>query len=222
MPEQLRNGGPWLDGLDDLQVSFFLEQSQVRFADVAERLKGYEAIRVSEKRISGILRQPAPGVELHGHLRIALDDDDVDFEIGLFQGASSVAERGLGIDGILDLLGSVLNGATEDVQAYAIASFKFPSEEWQSTVPLPITLPGMLDSATGSPEVAGFEFAFRDENSDILRAAISIFTETKEYTLRLMYTVPLHPLAGLFDRAMSGAHQHLRLLIVPTNTTADQ
>jgi hypothetical protein len=69
-------------------------------------------------------------------------------------------------------------------------TFDYPKEKFVATVQLPVVLPGMLESAQGSPEITGLEFGFADSSQPIRRAFVSVLGgERIRLTVSLSFVV---------------------------------
>lgn len=150
---------------------------------------------------------------------VELDEDDdyaVDIAIGPDGVAQSTRKR-LDIIAFVDLLLSHVDSISDDeLDMASIGRFEFSSAEWKPAIPLPIQLMGVLEDATGAPEVTGLEFKFTDESSELRRSSIATFPGSpKDIIVRLQVTTLLLPTESLFQRICDSLVKHLPLMAAP-------
>jgi hypothetical protein len=89
--------------------------------------------------------------------------------------------------------------------------FTLHRSDWTPSMSLPVQVPGVLENAVGTPEITGFEFTFRDKESELRRAEISTHPKLDRFFVNLVVVVTLLPCANFYQRACDLLSQHLRL-----------
>jgi hypothetical protein len=212
----------WPEGLRETNFLFTLDVKQVRFADLSAKFTGLRAIQVREGRLSGTLRGPTSEAKVHGHFRVRTREDKVRFDLSIAYGQVNIGANSLQVDEFVSMLAESLDTEASQITVTAISSLLFSTDEWRSNVALPVTIPGMLDSATGSPEIAGFEFAFREDSSPLRRASVALFSDTEEYYVQLAHVLELESLQSLIERGVSAAGEFAKVLVARANSTSPE
>lgn len=217
MSEQVREVENWIEGLDGIEVFLTIPDSASRFVEFSEQFRDFKPVRLSDRLVSAPFVHGSGNVLRQGVFRGRPTGEDIDIEFDLLTRPVGAGPAVSLIEDVVRLVAEFCSDHSARVEATAFAHMTLSTDSWRSTLSLPIALPGILGDVGGSPEVAGFEFAFQDDKSPLRRASISLFTELQEYLVRLSYTLPFLPASTLIDRAVSGVAQYSRYLVGPTS-----
>lgn len=112
------------------------------------------------------------------------------------------------------MLERVVKGASSEQPVLVSGRFSFDSPAWRPAITLPVQLPGVLDNASGAPEITGYEFTFRDPASELKRAEISIDPYGSKFSVEIFLTMDLLPSTSMINRACHLLGRHLSLMAV--------
>jgi hypothetical protein len=208
----------WPDELENVDFWINLERDQLDFSGLKAALEDRPGFAVRNDRISSTLREPAKGSSLHGHAYFrSRGANQVQWEFLITRGSTTLEDEALSIQDFLTVLEERLRLDTggRDIQGIVDATLDLPIAAWQPTIPLPVILPGMLDGAEGSPQVAGFDFGFRDSSNQLRRAYIGLSESAKDYAVRFRFRLPMLPLTKIIDRAVAAIVGFLPLVATP-------
>jgi hypothetical protein len=127
---------------------------------------------------------------------------------------SVVPTNTLPIEEFLALLESVPAPSFAEQVMIASGTFLLDTQHWRSAVTLPVQLPDVLNSPSGTPEITGFEFMFREPTSELKRAEISLPADGDELSIEMMVLISPLPSETLIQRACHLLAKHLGLLAV--------
>ena len=143
----------------------------------------------------------------------------MDFSVWPEEAQSVVPPNSLLIQEFPLVLESLLQPKYDAQVMIVTGVFLLRTQDWRPAVTLPVQLPGVLDSPSGTPEITGFEFMFREPASELRRAEISLDSEGHELTIKMMVLISPSPADNLIQRACYLLTKHLGLLAVRLGRT---
>lgn len=213
----------WPEGLSDLTIRMAFAQSELDLSDVVAALADLGA--VYRQREAGLLF-PLHGVAESGgfwgrveispapEFMATVADTAMEFSIRGEEEPPIAPAEALPLHEFPSLLERIAKNGLENEIAVVAGRFTFTSATWKPAITLPVQLPGVLDDASGAPEITGFEFTFRDLGSELKRAEISMDPYRDRFSVKIFVAMNPLPADTMIHRACHLLGQHLSLMAV--------
>jgi hypothetical protein len=212
----------WPEGLETFFFSLFLLKEEF---DIERLRKGLDAnpspyeYDDDKKRLSVPLLGRANFDGIIGIARFQESEGGWGLRLQVLTSDDSTRHSGasvIDLSAFPSLLAQCLSSDPSSEVGSIRASVFLPANAWQSTIVLPVPMPGVLDEALGLPRLAGVEFEIDSSKSPLTRVEVSLSPNHSEIYLQIVARFALYPTDDFYSRGLRTLTEAMQLFVHKT------